>query len=208
VKRRGKGTDDETDYSQLFEELAERLSEPDDSERIRRIARDETDRRVLGWLSVAAFFAAVAYWGWWGLVVAVVLLLIWGYLDHWKAKRQPGGERHLIADQAEDLVRLQIVAEAHQAGERVWSVEPEEYKSAGKKIVAVESARWEVAWRRMYAAALDFRDLSPLQRKRKLKRASEKAREALNQGEAMAKAEDAKLTSWAASALYDLERPH
>jgi len=80
---------------------------------------------------------------------AVVALGVAWFL--WTVGRQnfdPSHERHLIVMQAEDLNRLHVIAEAHRAGEDVWSIHEKEYDNDKRKIVPSDSDRWEGSWQR------------------------------------------------------------
>lgn len=198
--------EDGPDYWQLQLDLSEKLSQPDEFEHIRTIAREEADKRIVGWLLWGGFIAATAIWGWKGALAGIGLVLLYFWLEARQSDRRPGGEPHRIVSHAEDYVRLQIISEAFAAGGPTWQVKDKEYDRDEKKIVVADSDRWDDASERMYNAALHFQKLSPLQRKKCLRRAAKEARPALEQGDAMAKAEGAKLVYWASDALSGLRR--
>jgi hypothetical protein len=196
----------ERNYSQLFDHLCEELSQPQDDDRIRLIARQETDKRMLSWLLLGLFIAAVVVWGWKGVLSAIALCMAYWAFEARQAARVPGADRHLIPLQAEDYIRLKITAEAHAAGESSWAVERGPFNDGEKRVVASESDRWDDARKRMYETALEFQKLSPIQRKTRLNGAAKEAQAALENGAALAKAEDAKLIYWANKALSRLHQ--
>lgn len=195
------------DYGQLLDDFCEAQTKADEeANRIRSIAGDEADKRIRGWLSIAAAIFAAAIWGWRGVWVAVALFLALVAFGAWEKRRRRGAERHLIPGEAEDVVRLKITAEAHAAGERCWRVEPDKQSPSQTKVFAVDSARWDNAEERIYRTAVEFAELSPLARRKRLRAVAKDARSALEAGEKLAKDQDAKLVFWAERALFDLRR--
>jgi hypothetical protein len=81
----------------------------------------------------------------------------------WKVSANQSGpttDRHLIVMGAEDLNRLQIIAETHAAGEQVWFIKEKGYERDKRKVVALRViAGWLVAARSCYA--LDWSGSAP-----------------------------------------------
>ncbi len=195
------------DYGELFDRFCNDLTKQEENDsRIRLLARQEADDRIATWLFLLAFVGVISWKGWQGALVVAGAAIIYGFMRSRDQSRRVGGESHLIPNQAEDFIRLSIIAETFKAGEVTWSVHEAEFKHDEKSIVAAENERWDGAWERIYHTACEFRHLSPLARRRRLEEAAKSAEQALLAGEGFAKTKDTKLTSWAARALQDLRQ--
>lgn len=202
--------DEEEEYLDRVNKLSERLSGDDPDERIRRIARLEADKRINAYVGPILFMGAL----WWahreygtqGIWMVLVLGAAWFMWIVLRMDHDPSREQHLVVSYAEDLNRLTIIADAHGAGEPVWSIGEKQYPSDKPSIVATDGPRWDGSWRRVYNWALELERISPRARRKRLLTAAKQARPALEQGEAMAKHEDAELTFWARDYLHKLKR--
>ena len=201
-------------YDEWFdkaEKLRERLEGTDPDERIRQIAREEADKRISGVVLPIIFVAAL----WWiseeygrgasyALIAAGIGYFIWTVV---RLDWDPRHESHLISLQAEDMNRLQLLAEACEAGEQTWFVKEKEYERDKRSVQVVDNERWNGSWRRIHGYMLELQPMSPRRRRKRLLDAAKRARAPLEQGEALAKREGAELTSWARSYLHKIKRP-
>jgi hypothetical protein len=201
---------EDDEWFDKVEKLRERLEGDDPDEHIRGIARQEADKRLNAYLGPILFIAAL-WWanreqgseGFWIVVALGVAWLIW---TTFRRDWDPAHERHLIVNQAEDMNRLAMVAEAHEAGEQVWFVKEREFERDKRKISVFDNNRWDGSWQRIHGWTLEFERLSPRKRRKRLMQAAKRAKAALEQGEAIAKRENAELVFWARDFVYKLKR--
>lgn len=201
---------EEDEYLERVNKLSGRLSGDDPDERIRRIARQEADKRINAYLGPILFIVAI----WWaqreygtqGLVIVIALGIAWFMWSVFRMDYDPKHEQHLVVLGAEDLNRLSIIADAYEAGETIWAVGEIQYPSKKPSIVAANGPRWDGSWKRVYNWALELERISPKKRRKRLLEAAKRAKPALERGEAMAKREDAELTLWARDYLQKLKQ--
>jgi len=196
----------EDDYCDLVGELSERLSTPDPDEHIRQIARQEADNRVMVFIGIGAFFWASREFGWIGGVSVLGLGICVAMFSAWSDARNPRHERHLVTLNAENLVRLEIIAEVAAAGKKAWKLKEKEYERDKRQIVAAENDHWDRFWERTYRTALEFEKLSPKERAKRILNAANAAKESLAHANDMAKRDKAELIFWAANALHLVEQ--
>ena len=204
----GSRDDEDDEYFAKAIALGERLSGADPDESVRRIAREEAEARVQAYLRPILFLAAMwwanSQWGRQGASVVVAAGVVWFVWSLGRTDHDPKHDRHLVLLSAEDLIRLEVVAEAHEAGETVWVVSDKEYSSDTRKIAAKDGPRWDGWWKRVYYAALDLERLSPKGRRKRLMSAALRAKAALLQGKEMAGRENAELSFWARNYVQKL----
>ncbi len=201
---------EDDEYFDKVQALSERLTGDDPDERIRQIAREETDKRILA-LTRPLLWAGAIWWanhefGSQGLWVAIGAGIAWLILDGLRQDFDPKHDRHLVVSQAEDLNRLMMIDEAFAAGEQVWFVKDKEYERDTRKVHVFDNDRWDSSWRRIHNTALELERLSPRARRKRVRQAAQKVRVPLEQGEALAKREQAELTFWARNFLVDMRR--
>jgi hypothetical protein len=202
--------EEEDHYRGLVNKLTERLGREDPDEHFRRVVRREVDRRIRLYLGPILFVAAL----WWaypayGLTGVVIMFVLGVAAVAWEVLRadyDPSIDRHLSVLNAEDLHRLTVIADCHEAGERVWTLGDRQYPSNKPSVVASGGRRWDGSWKRIHDWALEFEALSPRSRRGRLIDAARRAQPALEQGEAMAEARDAELTLWARDYLHKLRQ--
>ena len=205
----GERTEDDEWFDRV-EKLRERLVGNDPDERIRQIARQEADKRIAA--VVMPILGVVGAW-WVGkeygqpasylLITCLVGYFIWTVV---RMDRDPQHERHLIALNAEDLNRLTLVAEAHEAGEQVWFVQEKKYERDIRRVHVFDNDRWNGFWKSVHGYMLAMQGESPKRRRKRLMDAARRARVALEQGESLAKGEDAELVFWARDYLHKLKQ--
>ena len=122
----------------------------------------------------------------------------------WTDDFNPAHDRHLVVSQAEDLIRLQVVAAAFSAGETCWAIQEKKFERDDRKVVAAETLHWDGAWKRIYEAALALEGINPRQRRKRLLNAAKAAESALRQMAEVAKRAEAKPVSWASNYLHKL----
>lgn len=197
----------DNDYFELVSQLDERLSALDpDEQRIRRIARDETDKRILATLGFGAFVWATIEYGWVGGVTVFGLAIAAAVFSAWRDGFDPNQERHLVTLKAKDLVRLEIIAEVAAAGQNPWALKEKESERGKREVIVADNDRWVEFWERTYTTALSLEKLSPKEREKRFVNAAAKAKEALVQARGIADREDAELIYWADNALSLVEQ--
>lgn len=200
-------TDDE--YIELVNKLSEKHTGEDPDEHIRRIVRQEIGKRTDALVGFVMFCGALwwaatyakPYGGW--LVIGLGIAWLVFLTTRWD--RDPSTDRHLIVMNAEDRNRLHVIAETYEAGEQVWAVEEQPYGKRERTVVAVDNRHWEGSWERVYHWALELEKVGPAKRRKVLLEAATRAGAALEQGAALAKREDARLTLWAANYVHRLQ---
>jgi len=202
--------EEEEHYRGLVNKLGERLEREDPDAHFRRVVRQEVDRRIRLYVGPALLLAAIL-WGYprFGWSAVAVVLVVGAMGVAWELLRvdhDPGIDRHLSLIHAEDLHRLTVIAEIHEAGERVWTLGDRQYPSTKSSVVATGGRRWDGSWKRIHDWALEFERLSPAKRRKRLVAAARRAQPALEQGEAMAASRDAELTLWARDYLHKLRQ--
>lgn len=188
----------EDDYSRLVDGLTEQLSGEGPDERIRQIAGDEASKRIISLVGIVGFLWAAKEYDSIAIAAAVGLGIVWMV---WRLNFDPKHDRQLVVSKAEDLVRLQITAEALAAGATVWELKEEEYPGDERQIHATDNDHWKDFWERTYIMALKLKNLSPRERRKRISKATKAAREALIQGRDMAESENAQLVFWARNAI-------
>ena len=159
----------EDDYSRLVDALTEQLSGESPDARIRKIAGDESDKRLIYLVGIVGFLWAAKEYGSIAIAAAVGLGIVWMV---WRFNFDPKHDRQLVVSKAEDLVRLQITAEAFAAGATVWELEEEEYSGDERQIHATDNDHWKDFWERTYTMALKLKNLSPSERRRRISKAA------------------------------------
>lgn len=203
--------EEEDHYRELVHQLRERLAREDPDAQYRRIVRREIDQRIRRHLAPLVLIAALGWayptWGLPGVVVALALAalaLTWEVLH---VDSDPGVNRHLSVVHAEDLLRLTVIADCHAAGERVWTLGDRHVPAVKPSVVATGGPRWDGSWKRIHDWALELEAQSPRARRKRLIAAAERAKAALEQGEALAEAKGGELDVWARECLQQLRAP-
>jgi hypothetical protein len=202
--------EEEEHYRGLVNKLSERLEREDPDAHFRRAVRQEVDRRIRLYLGPLLLVAAL-WWiyprlGWAGAAIVVVLGIVALAWELLRPHYDPSIDRHLCVVRAEDLHRLTVVADGHEAGERIWILGERQYPSDRPSIVASGGRRWEGSWQRIHDCALELETLNPRLRHKRLIDAARRAQPALEQGEAMAHARNAELALWARDSLHKLRQ--
>jgi hypothetical protein len=201
---------EDDDWFDRVEKLLAVLDGDDADDPIRQIARHEADKRINAILGPILFIGAL----WWahreygqqGSYLVLGLGVAWFF---WTIVRQdwdPAHERHLIGMQAEDLNRLQLLAEAHEAGEQTWRVKEKEYERDKREIQVFGGDRWDGSWRRIHSFIMELQKLSPRKRRKRMMGAARRARPALEQGQQLADRKGAELIHWARGYLQKLNQ--
>jgi hypothetical protein len=201
---------EDDDWFDRVEKLLAILDGDDEDGRIREIARQEADKRILAYLGPILFVAAL----WWanrrfgeqGAYLGLGFGAVWFVWTTIRLDWDPKHERHLIGSQAEDLNRLQLLAEAHEAGEQTWLVKEKGYQRDKREIQVFDSDRWGGSWRRIHTFIVELQTLSPRKRRKRIMTAARRARPALEQGQQLADREGAELTYWARGYLERLKQ--
>ena len=197
---------DEDRYRKMFYDLFQRMNQTDPDEHLKKIVRQEVDKRILGLGVFALGLWAMATFGWFGVASAVGLGLLWFFILDRIDDLDPKCQAFRIPDEAEDLVRLQIVTETAQANEDVWAIEEKQYERDKRKVVPVLNERWDRFWERSYNVALELEKLSPRARRKRISLTAKMGKDALLQAKQLSNREEANLASWTATALHKLER--
>lgn len=202
--------DEEEQYFDQVSKLSERLNGDSPDERIRLMARQEAEKLIAAYLKPVIFIGAIVWaqrergtQGVWTVLALGVASFIWTVV---RTDFDPKHDQHLIVMHAEDLNRLTIIAEAHEAGEPVWSMGEKQYPSNRPGVVANRGARWDGSWKRIYNWALELERVSPNKRRKRLLEAAKQAKLALEQGAALAEKEKGELTFWARNYLHKLRQ--
>lgn len=197
---------DEERYHQLVCDMSERLSQPDMDERLKQLIGKELNKRFLGIGAFALGIWATANYGWLGLLGAIVLGLVWVFILTVIDDFDPKHQASQIPMQAEDLVRLELVTEAAQADEVVWTIKEKDYEKDLRRVVPILNKRWDYFWERTYKVANELEKLNPRARRKRSLETAKKASRVLAQAKQIAKLNEAELSSWASMALYTVDR--
>lgn len=192
----------EDDYFEMVNELDQRLSAPDPDEDIRKIVRQETDKRVMALLALGAFIWLTEKYGWIGGASVLGIVISAFIFRAWHNDMDPKHDRHLVTVNAAELVRLTIIAEIAAAGKNAWILTQKQYATDTRKIIEDENEYWDCFWERTYKAAVELEKMSPKEQRNLLVLAANAAREPLIQAKTMAKRNKAQLVSWAYNAFY------
>lgn len=195
---------DEPDYFGEVSALRRELSDDTDEGRYRAIARQEADKRVATWLCWIGFFALL---NWLPNKLSVPAWLVFcGLMGVWvvwvvvNAALDPQCNKHLIVNQAEDIVRLKLLSEAFNNGKAVWEICRGEYDT--KKTVNVKERVLSDFWGEVFRLAVRMRGMAPWQRKRELSKARNAAEPALKQAQVMAKESGSDLAFWISNVMH------
>ena len=183
---------EETDYSSLITRWTERRLDEQSDDRIRQVALEAADERIILFSALGASVWAAKQYGWPAVAIIVpVAILLW-----WENGLGSTPNRYELTAKAENIVRFQIIAEAFAAGEAVWKLDTAE-GSEKCAIYPVDNERWSGFWKRAYETALALEKLGPRGRRNRVVRARKVAREALRQGRELARREGVEMVFWA-----------
>jgi hypothetical protein len=203
----GASSKNQDDYITLVDALEDELSANSTEDELRTVVRQEVDSRMIIILTLCFALWQVNRLGWPAQTLGIVVFAGWIAIKLLRRKGDPSKGRNLIVGQAQDIIRLELVAEDYVGGICPWIYDDGhgEDSDGTPTIHAKGSITWENFWERTYHKILDLKKVSPKNRHAQFMTAIKNAESALLLANNMAKEHDCVAVFWAQNALDKIE---